>query len=707
MNMIPAKAIYSIALAVTAGIATHQVVAMELHAADGKGGGPLPNCPLLVAVPDIAPAYIPLPVGQVEPEGWLRDWAESARNGITGHLDERHDVFGKTWKGAPGDGTGWPLEQCAYWLDGAIRLAFILHDEGLIKKIRARLDPVVDGIHSADFGTSFIHWKKGYKPQEFDSWAHSHMGRALVALYQGTGEKRVLEALVKVYADYPESMGGLRVRNGGDVSGLCNLDAMMETYAYSGDRRILDRALAAIRQPQVEQAVDAWRGGTLDWNHMVITYENIRLPALMYPWTRDPRHLEASKRAFRWLDDNNNMPYGVASGEEYAAGVGAGRKTETCNIPALMLAAGWMYRVEGDGAWGDRIEKAFFNAGAAPIARDFQTAAYYQAPNRIRLGEIPQESPNPGPGGIAFGPVACGRVLCCIGAVNRILPYFIANMWKATADGGLAATLYGPCKVRARVGPRVAVEITSATDYPFNETISMVVRPEKSVEFPLYLRLPQWCSAPVVEVNGSRVRAEPLPEKKGFIRISRLWNAGDTLIVRTPMSVSVTRGIEGAYPKEARDYYSQIPDSLFVKRALPYACVSYGPLLLALPIPDKDPNTPVEGAKWQYALDLHPDDAAKLRADRSPMPARWDWSLAAPLTLKVPVRAFDWKPTISQALPDAPVAGGESGTVNLVPYGCAKFQISMFPVTPHAWECAANPGMNRGNNIQPLESNTP
>ena len=29
------------------------------------------------------------------------------------------------------------------------------------------------------------------------------MGRALVAFYQGSGEKRVLDALVKVYADYP------------------------------------------------------------------------------------------------------------------------------------------------------------------------------------------------------------------------------------------------------------------------------------------------------------------------------------------------------------------------------------------------------------------------------------------------------------------------------------------------------------------------
>lgn len=82
--------------------------------------------------PAIAPALLPLPPGAVEPEGWLRDWARSARDGITGHLDEWHPTFADGWKGipiqAPGakpDGTGWPLEQSAYWLDGAIRLGFV------------------------------------------------------------------------------------------------------------------------------------------------------------------------------------------------------------------------------------------------------------------------------------------------------------------------------------------------------------------------------------------------------------------------------------------------------------------------------------------------------------------------------------------------------------------------------------------------------
>jgi hypothetical protein len=168
-----------------------------------------------VGEPKIKPAFLPLPPGSVEPSGWLRDWAVAARQGLTGHLDEYHPVFRDGWKGvqidapnAAADGTGWPLEQCAYWLDGAIRLGLVLHDDALIAKIRARLDPIVDGVNKASAGTSFIYWKKGYKPEGFNSWADSQLGRALVALYQGTGDKRVLDALVKVYADYASILCG-------------------------------------------------------------------------------------------------------------------------------------------------------------------------------------------------------------------------------------------------------------------------------------------------------------------------------------------------------------------------------------------------------------------------------------------------------------------------------------------------------------------
>ena len=86
-------------------------------------------------------------------------------------------------------------------------------------------------------------------------------------------------------------------------------------------------------------------------------------------------------------------------------------------------------------------------------------------------------------------------------------------------------------------------------------------------------------------MNGSGVKAAP--DAKGFVRVQRLWKPGDTIRLRFPMSVSVKTG---------RDKNAQ---------AAPYASVSYGPLLFALPIADtQGPNTPDPAAKWNYALDV-------------------------------------------------------------------------------------------------------
>ncbi len=645
-----------------------------------------------VCEPTVKPAFLPLPIGAVQPQGWLRDWAQSAREGITGHLDEWHPTFADGWKGipikAPGagaEGTGWPLEQSAYWLDGAIRLGLVLHDEALVKKIRARLDPVVEGVRKADPGTSFIYWKKGYQPQGFDSWAHSQMGRALVALYQGTGDKRVLDALVKVYAGYAGTMGRADFH---DVTGLCNLDAMLETFSFSGDERILERVRHAMAQPSVAKEFEAWEAGRLAPGHMDIIYEDIRLPAIVYPWTGNEHLLQASLGAWKWLDDQHMQPHGVASGEEFASGIGPFRKTETCDVTSMLMSSAWLYRVQGHGDWGDRMERAFFNAGAAPVARDFQTMCYYQSPNRLRSDSLPAAQPHsPGANGILFNRLGCPQVLCCVGAVNRIIPNYIIHLWMATRDNGLAATLYGPCTVSALAGDGVPVKISTTTDYPFGETIRMRVAPAKPAAFPLYLRIPGWCRDARITVNGSLVLVTP--DSKGFAKIARTWAEGDAVELRLPMNPRVVRGYETEVPSANRQYFGFRSQEYFQPRRLPYASVLLGPLLFSLPVADVDPNTPVKDAKWRYALDT---DAARgdagITVERKPMPAHWDWPLDAPIVLRVPVRSFDWQPTDVQALPARPVSGTASATVGLVPYGCTKFRISMFPVTERAWKDA-------------------
>lgn len=642
-------------------------------------------------------AFVPLAPGAVEPAGWLRDWALAAAGGITGHLDEYHPTFHDSWKDLkPGRSTAWQMsfgceETCAYWLDGLVRLGYMLHDDHLIRKATDRLNLVVEGVNRG--GNSFFYWQT--KPLKgVNCWSHSHMGRALVAWYEATGDKRILDALVKAYAQYPLPMGRLRFDAGDTyiVSGLCNIDAMLETYRLSGDRRILERARAALEAPEVQTALGEWAEGKFLPGHAVCAYEQIRLPALFYWATGRQQCLDASRQAFRWFDENHMLPYGVTSGEEFHCGVGALRCTETCDVIASIWSSIWLCRITGERSFADSAERAFFNAGPAPVARDFQTMSYYQSPNRIQAGVLPADQPNsPGVGCHLFTQLGYAPVLCCIGAINRLVPNYVQHLWMATSDHGLAATLYGPCKVSATVADGTPLKLTCQTAYPFEEAIRVGVEPQQPASFPLYFRIPGWCAKPRITVNEAALDAvadvKGVAEVKGFIRIQRRWSPGDAIALDFPMAVRVCRGFETEFPPLTKKYFDFNPPTAFEKRRLPYESIFYGPLLFALAIPDKDANTPVADARWQFALD---NEAARGGADiavtRHPMPAKWDWPLNAPLTLEVPARAFDWKPTDDQALPAAPVEAGTAQTIRLVPYGCTKFRISMFPVTPRSWQ---------------------
>jgi hypothetical protein len=249
----------------------------------------------------------------------------------------------------------------------------------------------------------------------------------------------------------------------------------------------------------------------------------------------------------------------------------------------------------------------------------------------------------------------------------------------STADKGLAAALYGPCIVKTAVGNGVPVEIISETNYPFEETVRMTIRPARDCTFPLHLRIPAWCRQPEVKLNGEPVDAN---QADGFITIDRKWSEGDRIELYFPMHVDVRDGRETPYPPE--DYFKKgnsahriLPYKTDINS--PYRTVSCGPLLFALAVKDITPNKQAPGAKWNYALISGSGD--DVRIERSTMPSPWSWQIEdAPVRLTLKAGTFNWQPTTLLPLPEKEVSIDETVDVTLIPYGCTKFRISMFPV---------------------------
>ena len=646
--------------------------------------------------PSTRPAFLPLPPGAVEPAGWLRDWCLAARDGYTGHMDEYDDEFKRAWA-ADHTMTGerllwykgaWPYEGGGYWFDGLARLGYALHDDALIQQAKRRLHVVAD--HMRPEGILFLWWLNRNIPDDrkavnaalegWSLWACGLLGRAMTGYYAGSKDPQILKTLETAYGTDVDCLRS--------ISGsMSNVWPAFDTYTWTGNRTIADALTAMFdkQHPGLSPRLNRYRtapdlrpGTSVDNQHVVEFLETTTPWAVAYLWTGDVGYLEAALGWHELIARIAMQPYGVPVSDEWYVPTGAFRGSETCDVAGYIWSQVSLLAVSGEGRLADRAERAFFNAGPATVSRDFKTHVYFQSPNRFANGS-PDFPHGPRAEGGSYAPKH--SPLCCTAALNRIVPYYVTHMWMATYDNGLAATCYGPCRVTALAADRVKVEITCNTAYPFHDTIEMSVQPTREADFPVYFHIPGWCTDPTLTVNG--VASKVQQDAKGFACVSRNWKPGDTIRLHFPMQALVQTGrdiAQGApYTGEHKPTIVTIPETDSTQGA-PYAAVSYGPLLFALAIPDTtDANTPDPSARWKFALDVQNPD---ISVERQEMPTRWNWPLESPLKLNVNAVAIDWSPAPeAPALPAQPVVRAHPAErVTLVPYGCTKFRISMFPV---------------------------
>jgi DUF1680 family protein len=65
--------------------------------------------------------------------------------------------------------------------------------------------------------------------------------------------------------------------------------------------------------------------------------------------------------------------------------------------------------------------------------------------------------------------------------------------------------------VSARVGSGADVRISEDTSYPFGDIIDFRVGTGAPVEFPFYIRIPEWCSRARIFINGEDTKTAAPP----------------------------------------------------------------------------------------------------------------------------------------------------------------------------------------------------
>jgi len=303
---------------------------------------------------------------------------------------------------------------------------------------------------------------------------------------------------------------------------------------------------------------------------------------------------------------------------------------------------------------------------------DLKGLHYLTAPNMISLDRR-NKAPGLQNGGtmLAYSPFAGYR--CCQHNVSHGWPYYAEELWLATADRGLCASLYAASEVTAKVAGGAAVTIREETDYPFADTVRLTLSAAAPARFPLYLRVPRWCAKPGVKINGRalKVAAQPL----SYLVLDREWKSGDQVALELPMAISVRH-----WPKNH--------DAVSVDR---------GPLTYSLAIGEKwsryggtddwpeqevTPTTP-----WNYGLVLDPKNPAgsfEVAAKGGPGAPQPFTPETAPISLRAKAkRIAAWQADgcgLVGLLQPSPARSEEPvETVMLIPLGCARLRIAAFP----------------------------
>jgi len=637
-----------------------------------------------------------LQLGSVRPGGWLEGELEKQAHNMTGPqtdfcfpFDRRYwasNERGQDMESRHGGHFWYPWEQMGYWVDGAYRCAKLTGDAHLRNRA---MEPVLYTVaHPVD------EWFLGPRTlydvplnHEPGRWPQAVFFRALAGAAEGENSAEILGAMCRHYLqdtefDYHHGPAGRRDR--------INIESMLWCYAHSGDRRLLEKAKDIWAKVSAEEASDLTPDRPAH-EHGVTFAEVSKLAAIMFMYTGDTRTRDISVAAHERIFKYHMLADGTPSTTEGLQATSSLDGHETCDIVEFNLAWGYLLMATGAGRYGDRIERALFNAGMGAVRKDWRGLQYISCPNQLHIARNSCQVGHVGTAAALYGPNSDHRpkfasiTSCCAGNISRLMPTYVQRMWMLSDDGGLAAVLYGPSRVAARVGKGLAaVEIIQETSYPFSGRIKLHVRSPEAIEFPLHLRIPEWCERPRLAINNVPY---PLPSiADGFIRLDRKFSPGDVVTLELPMRPAVGHSSDGGTFLECGPLvYSLRPKEEWTPIAMPE---------FEITSPDYFPMWAATAkSAWNYALEIDESVPLDRQVKVRERPVGADPWNDPPISIEVSARRVEgWdlvRPYGDQAewfttpaLPTDKSRLGPVEKISLTPLGSTHLRLTVFPVSP-------------------------
>ena len=510
----------------------------------------------------------PVPIHQVviEDEFWAPK-RETWRSVTIPYCFDRFEAdgtlanFERARAGAAGGHRGRP------WFDGllyeTIRACGDFLSERRDPELEARIDGYVESIAAAQQPDGYINtytqltapdWRWGMNGGD-DLWQHDlynagALVEAGVHYYQGTGKTRLLEVAVRLANLLCDTLGPPPKANAVPGHALAE-EAFVDLHRLLRDTPELKSAwlLEPVEGERFLRLAEFWienrgnhagrQGSVTNWreyaqDHMSILQQEtieghaVRATLLCTGVVAAARengrsdYLAAASRLW------SNM---VGRRMYITGGVGANYEgesfggdyflpndgyLETCAAVGAAFLHRQMNLATGEARYIDELERGLYNGILGGISLPGNKFSYtnplqYSVPSRWQWHTCP----------------------CCPPMFLKVMAALPGYIYAEDGEG-LYVNLYAGSRAELRLDGQ-AVTVRQTTPYPWDGRVELRIEPERTAQFVVHLRLPEWCREARVAVNG-RV-APDLEIVRGYACLPGPWQPGDTITLDLPMPV--------------------------------------------------------------------------------------------------------------------------------------------------------------------------